>query len=304
MSIYQNIFHYYRGQSKNSSEASQVLQVENKVTKAFLNVLQHSSYELTLAFLRFLGLELLSGEEHFEYLHQTSSQLPKATPFAAIVGIAESKELKVGTSRQYGIPDGAIISKEVSLLIENKIGYNSYLDVEQLNRHKAIFPPNQVVKVHPIILTWKEVRDFFKKQYKPFEEKSDILTCFLLEQFEEFCTINCIGDKQKSKEYFFLRFEKAKARELARHIDSYIWNSPEFNVIDAGTNDGIGYKIAGKPKFATLTTQRQRCLILHIGQKEQKLGLQIQSEIDKQLGIQYPRRTMNISNTHTKHIYV
>ncbi|GLB61779.1 MULTISPECIES: hypothetical protein [Bacillaceae] len=289
MSIYQNIFHYYRGQTKNSSEETHILQVENNVTKAFLNVLQHSSPELTTSFIKMLGIEG-AYMENYEYRYQLSSALSNVSSIAAVVGIAESNILKAGASKKYGIPDGAIISDSVSLLIENKIGFNSYLEQEQLNRHKKNFANEQIVKNKPIIITWKEIRNFFKKQSQCFERKNDLVTCFLLFQFEEFCNINSIGDKQKSKEYFFLKFEKSKARELARKIDAYIWANEEFNVVDAGTSNGIGYKRVGKTKFATLTTARQRCLILHIGEKDLRLGLEIQDKIDKEIGIKYPRK--------------
>ncbi|QUG40603.1 hypothetical protein KD050_15035 [Psychrobacillus sp. INOP01] len=289
MSIYENIFHYYRGQTKNSSEETNILQVENNVTKAFINVLQHSSPELTLAFIKLFDLNAVSMEK-FEYRYQVSSPLSKLTPIAAIVGIAESRKTIDGKTKQYGIPDGAIISNDISLLIENKIGYNTYLELEQLERHKSNFANGQMIIDKPFILTWKEIRSFFMEQYEHFEAKQDLITCFLMRQFEQFCIINCIGDKQKSKEYFFLRFEKPKARELARTIDSYIWNNKEFAVADAETSNGIGYERIGKTKFATLTTARQRCLILHIGEKDLSLGLETQSKIDSELGIKYPRQ--------------
>lgn len=289
VSIYENIFHYYRGQTKNSSEETNILQVENNVTKAFINVLQHSSPELTLAFIKLLDSNNVSME-NYEYRYQVSSPLSKLTPIAAIVGIAESKKIVPGKPRKYGIPDGAIISNEISLLIENKIGYNTYLELEQLERHKSNFANGQMIIDKPFILTWKEIRSFFMEQYEHFEAKQDLISCFLMRQFEQFCIINCIGDKQKSKEYFFLRFEKLKARELARAIDAYIWNNKEFAITDAGTSDGIGYKKVGKSKFATLTTARQRCLILHIGKKDLSLGLETQNKIDNELGIKYPRQ--------------
>ncbi|MBW8352060.1 hypothetical protein K0H71_21900 [Bacillus sp. IITD106] len=53
---------------------------------------------------------------------------------------------------------------------------------------------------------------------------------------------------------------------------------------------GIGYKRVRKAKFATLSTQRQRHFILHIGKKEDKLGLKIQSEIDNVLGWKFDRQ--------------
>lgn len=60
-------------------------------------------------------------------------------------------------------------------------------------------------------MTWQEIRDFFKEQIILFEERNDVLSCFLLKQFEEFCTINCIGEVKKTKEYFWLAFEKEKS---------------------------------------------------------------------------------------------
>ncbi|MBO1513558.1 hypothetical protein [Metabacillus bambusae] len=52
MSIYKNIFHYYRGQTRKGSEETKQLQIENNATKAFVNVLQHSSPILTRNFIQ------------------------------------------------------------------------------------------------------------------------------------------------------------------------------------------------------------------------------------------------------------
>lgn len=303
MSIYQNIFHYYRGQTKNNSEETQILQIENNVTKALLNVLQHSSPCLTRDFIQFLGLGS-SGNQDFEYRYQVTSSFIENTPIAAVIGIAESKEVKKGTPKNHNIPDGAILSKDITLLIENKIGFNSYLGMEQLEGHKRNFSNRQYIIEKPIIVTWEEIRNFFKKKQLGFESESEIVSNFLLKQFEEFCIINCVGDRQKSKEYFFLRFEKVKARNLARIIDDYIWNHSGFNVEDAGTNDGIGYRKIGSIKFATLTTARQRCLILHVGSKEDSRGLQLQNEIDTMLKRKFEEKITNTLNIHMKHIFV
>jgi hypothetical protein len=68
-------------------------------------------------------------------------------------------------------------------------------------------------------------------------------------------------------------------------------------------NDGIGYKRVGKPKFATLTTQRQKFLILHIGKKDKKLGLSIQKEIDILLGRDFERKDYEVDKyPHEAHI--
>lgn len=132
-----------------------------------------------------------------------TSQLKTITPFAAVIGMAENDEIKSGKLKSFNIPDGAILLANISLFIESKIGYNSYLLKEQLEGHKNLFPEKQKVQSEPIIIKWKEIRDFFRRNYNYYEIKNDSLTCFLLKQFEEFCIIYCIGDKQNSKEYFF-----------------------------------------------------------------------------------------------------
>ncbi|WP_162800263.1 hypothetical protein [Oceanobacillus zhaokaii] len=223
-------------------------------------------------------------------MYQVSNKLNKRTAQAVVIGIAETdKVLNNYQEKKYYIPDGAILSDLVSILIESKIGLNSYLDINQIEGHKNRFAIDQVVEKN-IILTWSEIRDFFLEQQRYFRNTNEIITCFLLEQFEEFCTINCIGGL-KTNEYFFLQFEKVKAQDLARKVNNYIWNEAGYeNIQDAGTKDGIGYKIIRKPKFATLTIQRQRCLILHIGKREERLGLFVQEEIDELLGRKFERK--------------
>lgn len=287
MSIYKNIFHYYRGQTRNGSEETKQLQIENNTTKAFINVLQHSTPILTMRFIELLGLNR-SNKNTFEYMYQVSNELHQLTPQAIVIGIAETHMLVNNLeNKKYYIPDAAILSESVSILIETKIGLKSYLEVNQLEGHKMRFAINQKTEGN-VILTWEDIRDFF--QLQKFRLENDILTCFLIDQFEEFCVINCIGGI-KTNEYFFLQFEKVKAQELARKIHNYIWNESGYQDIqDAGTKDGIGYKKIGKPKFATLSTQRQRHFILHIGKKDKGMGQSIQQEIDEVIGRKFNRK--------------
>ena len=289
MSIYKNVFQYYRGQTRRASSDTKQLQIENNTTKAFINVLQHSSPNLIKNFIQWLGLKE-DDIESFEYMYQVSNELHRNTPQAVVIGIAETDKIISNLQeKQYYIPDGAILSDLVSILIETKIGLNSYLEINQLEGHKNRFALNQIVEEN-IILTWVKIRKFFLEQYQYFKNTNEILTCFLLEQFEEFCVINCIGSR-KNNEYFFLQFEKVTAQELARKIHEYIWYEAGYKDIqDAETKDGIGYKRVSKSKFATLSTQRQRHFILHIGKKGQKLGLSIQNEIDNVLGRKFNRQ--------------
>lgn len=289
MSRYQNIFQYYRGQSKGSTPEIKQLQIENNLTKAFLNVLQHSSPEMTSKFLKFVGLSPIVTQS-FEYRYQVSNVLSHVSSIGAVIGIAESDEVRNSKEKTFTIPDGAILSEDVSVLFESKIGYNSYLTHQQLEGHKNSFAPGQQIKEKPIILTWMDIRNFFQGELNWNEERGEQITCFLIKQFEEFCLLNSIGDRQKAKEYFFLHFEKEAAQKLAREVDRYICSEFAPYIEDAGTKDGIGYRKKGRSKFATLTTARQRCLILHIGRKDEKLGLQLQEKIDILLGKKYDRK--------------
>lgn len=161
MSRYQNIFQYYRGQSKGSTKETKQLQIENNLTKAFLNVLQHSSPEMTIKFLNFAGIDSLFNQS-FEYRYQVSNVLSHVSSIGAVIGIAESDDVRNSKEKTFTLPDGAILSEDVSVLIESKIGYNSYLTHQQLEGHKSSFAPGQQIKEKPIILTWMDIRNFFQ----------------------------------------------------------------------------------------------------------------------------------------------
>ncbi|WP_335871270.1 hypothetical protein [Bacillus sp. 2205SS5-2] len=163
MSIYKNIFHYYRGQTRKGSEETKLLQVENNTTKAFLNVLQNSSSNLTAKFIDWLGLNG-NVRDTYEYMYQVSNELHRYTQQAVVIGIAETNKLiNSQQEKKYYIPDGAILTETVSILIETKIGIGSYLEINQLEGHKQRFAINQKVNEN-IILTWKEIRNFFREQ--------------------------------------------------------------------------------------------------------------------------------------------
>ncbi|AAS39788.1 TPA: hypothetical protein QCQ73_004349 [Bacillus cereus] len=287
-SQYDNIFHYFRGGSR---EQKNDLQIENNVTKALINVLQHSSFVLTKNLISFLGFQVQGSE--YDYRVQISSQLSEVTKIGVILGIAESNHVIKNNqimNIKSGVPDAAILSKEISLLIEVKTGANSYLSYNQLNRHKGKFSSEQLINEAVKIITWDELRVFFRKQQNYFEGES--ITCFLLKQFEEFCEINGVG--KKTKEHYFLHFNP-RTRALAREIDEFIWKGSGFDTIDPNSTKGIGYKRKGRRGgFGKLCIGR-KCLILRYGSDGDPIGEQFQKEIDSCLGRTYLR-----SNTDDK----
>lgn len=67
--------------------------------------------------------------------------MSNASSIGAVIGMAESYEVRNSKDKTYTIPDGAILSEDVPVLIETKIGYNSYLTHQQLEGHKSCFAP-------------------------------------------------------------------------------------------------------------------------------------------------------------------
>ncbi|MEJ1511764.1 hypothetical protein R3O67_00005 [Bacillus cereus] len=281
-SQYDNIFHYFRG---GNVDKDNELQIENNVTKALINVLQHSSLALTKNLISFLGFKVQGSE--YDYRLQIASQLSEIAKTGSVLGIADTTHVIENNRRlksESGVPDAAILSKELNLLIEVKTGRNSYLSYDQLNRHKRKFSNDQLINEAVKIITWDELRVFFRKQQNYFGGES--ITRFLLKQFEEFCEINGLG--KKTKEHYFLHFN-SRARALAREIDEFIWEGSDFNVIDPGSTMGIGYKRKGrKGGFGKLCTKR-KCLILRFGSAGDDMGEVFQREINQCLGSTYPR---------------
>lgn len=291
MSIYSNIFHYYRGQTKNSKDEVKELQIENNATKALINLFEHSDIELLDEFLKSQQIYVKSLSKA-EFLYQVPNDLFRYSEVGLVIGIAESKEIRSGIEKSYNIPDAAIITDEITILIETKIGKKSFLTDEQLLGHERKLINKNIPMLEKKIVTWEEIRMTIQHSLPKLE--GSLVTKFLIKHFEEFCKINCLGEL-KTSDYYFLKFEKLQARELAIQVHHFIWENPLFkDILDAETSDGIGYskRIDSKRelKFATLTTARQRCLILHIGEKKDKLGLKYQEIIDQRLAIKFDRK--------------
>jgi hypothetical protein len=101
--------------------------------------------------------------------------------------------------------------------------------------------------------------------------------------------------KKNSKEYYFSLFKTEKARRLAKEVDDYLYRqSPYKNEVedyhDRSNNgvrtDCVGY-ISKKSsyKFATITSKRGTCFVLHLGKKlHTETAKMMQKDIDGKLG--------------------
>jgi predicted house-cleaning noncanonical NTP pyrophosphatase (MazG superfamily) len=97
-----------------------------------------------------------------------------------------------------------------------------------------------------------------------------------------------VGVSENGKEKIFKHYT-VNERLIAREIDKYIIENFKNVKIKSPITDCIGYKIGGSKKFASLTIQDKHSLILHVGNKNEKLGIRLQEEIDEVIGHRFPR---------------
>ncbi|WP_180236054.1 hypothetical protein [Bacillus wiedmannii] len=296
--VYNNIFHYYKGNSKQNDHD---LQFENNVTKALINALQHSSSTVTTGFIKLVNpLYEINPINPYTYSLQIGSKLNKTSEIAVVLGIAEDNFLspEKQPKRKTSIPDAAIISDDIAILIETKIGYDSKLSENQLMHHNDKFKSEQLNLQPPIILTWNKIRKYFNdviKQYNP-----DSKTYFLIKQFDEFCDINGIGGI--THQHHFMKLPLL-SRGIAQEIDTYIWNTFQDVFEPPQTKRGIAYKRKkSRAGFGKLCTDRQ-CLILRFGPKGSSKGLEMQEVIDKIFGKSFVRKGRDLTGyTHETYI--
>ncbi|MFS4577620.1 hypothetical protein [Bacillus toyonensis] len=296
--LYNNIFHYYKGNSKQNEHE---LQFENNVTKALINVLQHSSPTVTTGFIKLVNpLYKTNPSNNYTYSLQIGSKLNKTSEMAVVLGIAEDNLLpyEKQPQRKTSIPDAAIICDDIAILIETKIGYDSKLSKNQLMYHKEKFHSEQLNLQPPITLTWNKIRKYFSDVIKQFTPDSK--TYFLIKQFDEFCDINGIGGI--THQHHFLKLPLL-SREIAQEIDEYIWKTFQDVFEPPQTKRGIAYKRKNRRAgFGKLCTDRQ-CLILRFGPKGSSKGLEMQEVIDKKFGKSFVRKGRDLTGyTHETYI--
>ncbi|MCA1054330.1 hypothetical protein LCM10_04965 [Rossellomorea aquimaris] len=100
---------------------------------------------------------------------------------------------------------------------------------------------------------------------------------------------------EKTKKYFYSLFKTDKAKRLAEEIDDYLYNGSPYkyeveDYHDRENNgvrtDCIGYiSKKGSYKFATTTSKRGTCFVLHLGKKlHTHTAKTMQRELDELLG--------------------
>lgn len=268
---------------------------ENNCTKALINVLEYSNIGVLLGFLdRFLGVKASAiSEYNFEY--QFTRQIEKCGDDNFILAIAETKDInKTEDTALSSVPDGAVLSNKLNVIIESKVGVGSYLTEGQLNRHRNKFDSSSDVQI--ICVTWFEVRDYFRSYLTKIRKETheESVTAFLLEHFEQFCVSYGLGVTEKDNEYWFSNFGK-KYEEIARGIDRILIDKLKTHY-QKTRNDGIGYhKYPDQSMngFAKLDS-KQKCLILRYGGGHEDAGIKLQKEVYSKFNLLNRRSKSNI----------
>lgn len=161
MKLHQNLFYYYKGGNQSKKEVQE--QLENNLTKAFINVLEKCELNVQKKIINdIVGFDISGDVYKINYTLQESSigeERIKRIRKRYILGISPDGNISVSGSRsnqQSSIPDAWIWSDNFVILIENKL--RGDLDQIQLNNHKKILNGKLLTK------SWKkEIFPMIKK---------------------------------------------------------------------------------------------------------------------------------------------
>jgi hypothetical protein len=181
-SPHQNIFFYYRGQTRGTTEAEgqrlREQQVEDNTTKALVNLLEWSDDALTASFIqRFVPDVAGDGGGPFRYFLQGGPALDASSKW--LLAISQSTDLPPTVVKAAGgsrVDGGFSRASDLLVVFEVKLGLE--LDASQLARHRehwGIEPANTAA------VTWASVYEWAAQELAA--ESNQPVTRFLLGQF-------------------------------------------------------------------------------------------------------------------------
>lgn len=275
--VYDNIFHCF-------GSGEEILQSENNITKALINVFEHSHIDLRRNFLlEELKLEGNLVIEPMNFDLQVKKPLGKRYKKAFVLGISDKKPkanaIEEVKDDNEGVPDAAFISNDLCMLIEVKVR-DTKLTLEQIKRHENLFADEQFIS-EPIFKTWNDMLVFLGQQQESLQGDKYSVTRFLIDQFINYCAINGVGPN-KSKDFYLMCFPSS-IRQLARDINNYISNKyqSELDQSRPAKSRGISYTRKGRKGFFAKLETVAHILILSF---EPTMGDTMQERLD-QLGI-------------------
>jgi len=169
---------------KTEKGETRISHLENDVTKALLNVFQHSGKRLLGIFLRLIDVK--QSPETFDFDFQVTDTYKYRRKNERIMLSIISAATQTKSDPKYrverSLPDACIFNKDTVILIEAKT--QSPLISEQLESHIKHFLGSATKQR---ILTWEEICESFGSPKAPDKNLDD----FLLSQFTEF--LNLIG---------------------------------------------------------------------------------------------------------------
>lgn len=194
---HQNIFFYYRSPVPKENVID--FQVENNVTKSFINLLEFSSFETQKKILHKMGFEL-----------------------------EKEPIFKLQISSEEAVPDALIQSGKINIFIESKV--DAHLDKKQLIRHKQAFvhKPNDyliAITARPkdkrqaesinrtIFFDWKSITKIVYEEKTVLKSEKDIFLCTQFIEFMEAMGLSAFNGFIKNDFDAFLEGDKEIRQE-------------------------------------------------------------------------------------------
>jgi hypothetical protein len=181
MKLHQNLFYYYKGAHQSDKEIQE--QLENNLTKAFINVIEKSDLNTQKKIIENIIPIIISKDIlKINYTLQEKTigeerinQIKKKF----ILGLSSDETInrnRMGTNQKCSIPDAWIWTNDFVILIENKL--QGTLDQTQLDCHRKLLDGQLVIR------SWKKVYQVFKKIENNIELTSK--DKLLIQEFNDF----------------------------------------------------------------------------------------------------------------------
>jgi len=185
--FHHNIFYFYKGGQEDDNARTR--QLEDNTTKALINILENIDRQITVKFLRYIGV---SVEEinNVQYCLQKNDigtsalQRKKELILLAIVPERKNELLVTKIEKHHSRPDAWIYGDEYAILVESKVV--GYLDYSQMREHYQKLDVNSKRKPEYYEITWGEVQLFFKNELNSLDNDVNASNLFLLNQFTEY----------------------------------------------------------------------------------------------------------------------
>jgi hypothetical protein len=224
--FHHNIFYFYKGGQEDDNARTR--QLEDNTTKALINVLENIDLQITVKFLRYIGVSVEEINNVQCCLQKndigtSALQRKKELILLAIVPERKNELLITKIDKHHSRPDAWIYGDKYAILVESKVV--GYLDYSQMREHYKKLGINSKRKPEYYEITWGEVQRFFKNELNSLSNNANSSKTFLLNQFTEYldmCNLTDFnGFDSDFFDYFFSHDNEESRIWVKRKINSF-----------------------------------------------------------------------------------